>query len=312
MLRGFGRDSIAVILAALAVIAGAASVSAQGQALPGGRVEFKSLDRELALSAYMFRPKEGGDQPRPAVVMMHGCSGLLDPRGRFLPLYAPWARALTDSGYIVLLVDSATPRGFGQTCSGGETTNTMWRERPKDAYAALLFLQEQPLVQTDRVALMGWSQGGGATLIAINERIIGRVAYAGTVAARLKHDFRAAVAFYPGFCSEQLQALTYPPGERIGWTSRVPLLVLFGDADVWTELAPCARFLDAAKARGSPIELKIYPGAVHAFDAPNLKRLELPQYRGPDGRVPVLETDAEARADAFVRVPAFLAQRLGR
>jgi dienelactone hydrolase len=87
--------------------------------------------------------------------------------------------------------------------------------------------------------------------------------------------------------------------------------VLFGDADVWTELVPCAEFLDAAKGRGNPIELKIYPGAVHAFDAPDLKRLELPQYRAADGRVPVLETDAAARADAFVRVPAFLAQTLG-
>jgi dienelactone hydrolase len=213
----------------------------------------------------------------------------------------------------VLVVDSATPRGFGQTCSPGEAANTAWQERPKDAYAALLFLQEQPFVQADRVALMGWSQGGGAALIAINERTSGRVASVGIPAvSRLKHDFRAAVAFYPGACSEQFQALTYPPGERTGWTSRVPLLVLFGDADVWTELAPCEKFLAAAKARGNPIELKIYPGAVHAFDAPNLKRIELPQYRGPDGRVPVLETDAEARADAFVRVPAFLAERLGR
>jgi dienelactone hydrolase len=101
-------------------------------------------------------------------------------------------------------------------------------------------------------------------------------------------------------------------GERTGWTSQVPLLVLFGDADVWTELAPCAEFPEAAKARGNPIELKVYPGAVHAFDAPNLKRTELPHYRGRDGRVPVLETHAEARADAFVRVPAFLAEKLGR
>ena len=189
--------------------------------------------------------------------MMHGCSGLFTPRGQLFPLYPPWARALTDKGYVALVVDSATPRGFGQTRSTGEAGKTMWHERPKDAYAALFFLQAQPFVQADRVALMGWSQGGGAALIAINERTIGRVANAGKAAAsRLKHDFRAAVAFYPGACSEEFQALTYPPGERTGWTSRVPLLVLFGDADVWTELKPCAAFLDAAKARGNSIELE--------------------------------------------------------
>jgi dienelactone hydrolase len=100
--------------------------------------------------------------------MMLGCSGLLDPRGRFFPLYPPWARALTDEGYVVLVVDSATPRGLGQTCFPAEAAIPMWQERPKDAYAALLFLQEQPFVQADRVALMGWSQGGGVALIAIN------------------------------------------------------------------------------------------------------------------------------------------------
>ncbi|MCC6540119.1 MAG: dienelactone hydrolase family protein [Bryobacterales bacterium] len=303
---------IAIVLAALAVAAGAVAVSAQphAAAIEWPRVEFKALGGGLTLSGYLLRP-EGSGQLRPAVVMLHGCSGLLDPRGRLFPLYPPWARALRDKGYVVLIVDSATPRGFGQTCSAGEARETMWRERPADAYAALLFLQAQPFVQADRIALMGWSQGGGTALIAINERTIGRVSGAGKAfMARLRHDFAAAVAFYPGACSEPLQALAYPPDEREGWTSRVPLLVLFGDADVWTELAPCAAFLDAAKARGNPIALKVYPGAVHAFDAPDLKRLELPQYRGANGRIPVLETDPAARADAFERVPAFLAAHL--
>jgi hypothetical protein len=46
---------MAVILAALAIFAGAVSVSAQDLALPGGNVEFKSLDGELVLSGHLFR-----------------------------------------------------------------------------------------------------------------------------------------------------------------------------------------------------------------------------------------------------------------
>jgi hypothetical protein len=42
------------------------------------------------------------------------------------------------------------------------------------------------------------------------------------------------------------------------------------------------------------------------------KRARRTVWREPDGRVPVLETNAEARADAFVRVPAFLVEKLGR
>jgi dienelactone hydrolase len=86
--------------------------------------------------------------------------------------------------------------------------------------------------------------------------------------------------------------------------------VLFGEADVWTELKPCAAFLAAAEARGNPIELKTYPGAVHAFDAPKLPRTELPQYREPDGRIPVIGTDEAARTDAFARVRTYLAAKL--
>ena len=92
----------------------------------------------------------------------------------------------------------------------------------------------------------------------------------------------------------------------------MPLLVLFGEDDVWTQLGPCEAFLSAAKARGNAIELKTYAHAVHGFDAPNTARTELPQYREPDGRIPVIGTDKEAREDAFIRVPAFLAERLGK
>jgi dienelactone hydrolase len=129
---------------------------------------------------------------------------------------------------------------------------------------------------------------------------------------QLKDDFKAAVSFYPGACSETFQSKPYTQVEPQGWTTRVPLLVLFGAADVWTPLAPCQAFLEAAKARGNPIELKTYPNAVHAFDAPDLPRIELPQYRLPNGAIPVIGTDNAARADAFVRVPAFLEEKLGK
>jgi dienelactone hydrolase len=268
-------------------------------------ITFPSLDGTTTLIAHLFRPKDSGDAPRPAIVMMHGCSGLLAKNGRFFPIFRAWARTLVEKGYVVLVVDSAKSRGFGQTCSAGEARRTMWLNRPKDAYAALQHLQAQPFVRADRIALMGWSQGGGVALLSINDKSIGRP-------SQLKDDFKAAVSFYPGACSETFQSKPYTQVEPQGWTTRVPLLVLFGAADVWTPLAPCQAFLDAAKARGNPIELKTYANAVHAFDAPNLPRIELPQYRLPNGAIPVIGTDNAARADAFVRVPAFLEEKLGR
>jgi dienelactone hydrolase len=53
------------------------------------------------------------------------------------------------------MVDSATSRGFGQTCTSGEARQRMWAERPSDAYAALAYLQQQSFVRFDRIGLMG-------------------------------------------------------------------------------------------------------------------------------------------------------------
>jgi dienelactone hydrolase len=264
-------------------------------------VNFLSLDGHTNLTAHLSRPE--GDAPRPALVLMHGCSGLLDAKGAVFPLYRAWVRALLEQGYVALVVDSSTPRGFGQTCSPGPQRLTMSRDRPKDAYAALQYLQASAFVQPDRIGLMGWSQGGGAVLLTINDKSIGRP-------AGLAHDFKAAVAFYPGACSEGLQSKPYTEVEPKRWTTAIPLLTLMGEADTWTPFPPCEAFLMDAKARGNPVELKGYPGAFHAFDAPNLSRRELPQYQSWSGPVPVIATDPEARADAFARVREFLKSRL--
>ena len=291
MFAKFLRISIAaLVLSALAPAASAVET-----------VNFVSLDGHTNLTAHLSRPE--GDAPRPALVLMHGCSGLLDGKGRIFPLYRLWARSLVVQGYVALVVDSATPRGFGQTCSAGPARATMVRDRPSDAYAALQYLQAQPFVQKDRVGLMGWSQGGGVVLLSINDKSIGRP-------AALAQDFKAAVSFYPGSCSEKLQSKPFTEVEPASWTTQVPLLTLMGEADTWTLFPPCESFLVAAKARGNPVELKSYPQAVHAFDAPNLSRRELPQYRTGDGPIPVIATDREARFDAFVRVLEFLKSHL--
>ena len=291
---------MARLLPQLVSIALAACVSAT-MASAQTVVNFTSLDGTTQLMAHLSRPE--GDAPRPAVVLMHGCSGLLDSKGCILGLYRAWARALVVQGYATLTVDSASSRGFGQTCSATPDRITMWRDRPKDAYAALQYLQAQPFVTANRVGLMGWSQGGGVVLLTINDKSIGRP-------ADLAVDFKAAVSFYPGACSERLQTKPFTEVEPHGWATKVPLLTLFGEADTWTPFKPCAEFLAEAKAHGSPVELKSYPGAVHAFDAPNLERRELPAYRVGNGPTPVIGTDREARADAFVRVLEFMKRQL--
>ena len=55
-----------------------------------------------------------------------------------------------------------------------------------------------------------------------------------------------------------------------------------------------------------------YPNAVHGFDAPNVDRRGLSQYRLSDGTIPIVGTDDLARADALLRAFAFLDRELAR
>lgn len=284
-------------LIALALLLGAGTAVAQE------RVSFPSLDGVTTLQAHLIRPAAAG--PRPALVFLHGCSGLLRPRGDMFPLYRDWGRRLAAKGYLILIVDSASSRGFGETCTASTARIIVARNRPRDAYGALKYLQAQPFVRPDRVGVIGWSQGGATVLRSIAARSIARP-------VPLAHDFKAAVALYPGACAERWYTRPFINAEPNSWTTAIPLLVLLGEADNWTPIKPCEEFIAGAKARGAPVEFKRYPFALHGFDAPGQLRLALPAYRLADGTVPEVGTDGDARADALVRVPEFFARYLSQ
>lgn len=264
-------------------------------------VTFPSLDGKSTLQGYLLRPREEG--PRPAVVLLHGCTGLQEA-GRMFSIYRVWARLFAARGHVALVVDSAGSRGFGETCTLRPERLTMFTERPKDAYAALQYLGAQPFVRGDRIGVIGWSQGGATILLAIAARSSGRP-------DRLpRADFRAAVAFYPGLCNDRLQSRAFVGAEPNSWTTSIPLLVLQGEADNWTPAAPCQALMASARQRGAPVEFKLYPDAHHVFDAPNMALRELPAYRLPSGVIPLAGTEPMARADAIPRVLEFFERYL--
>jgi dienelactone hydrolase len=281
------------LLALLLFLGCTASASAQEA------VHFPSLDGTSGpptqLDGYLFRPTRAGAGPAPAVVFLHGCGGLISGLSHnIMSREVDWAKRLNDKGYVVLMVDSFTPRGSGEMCSQSGFKSWLYMKRPADAYGALAFLQTQSYVARDKVGMIGWSNGGGAVLFALGKR--------GKPAGFTGPDFRAAVAFYPGSCDSQ----------RVGadWTSSVPLLILQGEKDVWTPAKPCQALAQQAVALGGPVEFHAYPGAYHDFDWPNLKRKELTSYTTSKGVVPITGEDPAAHADAIERVQAFLARHL--
>jgi dienelactone hydrolase len=103
-------------------------------------VRFVALDQQAtAIDGYLVRPPGGG--PHPAVVLMHGCGGLLTAAGRLSSRETDWAELLAAQGYAVLMVDSFTPRGIQRMCSSDRFDVRVYLQRPRDAYGTLQYLQ---------------------------------------------------------------------------------------------------------------------------------------------------------------------------
>lgn len=246
-----------------------------------------------ALQAQVFEPHGTGKHA--AVVMVHGCGGAYAKDGSLNARHRMWGEYLASLGYVALMLDSFTARGVRELCTIRHGLRTLREaDRVGDAYAALAYLRQRADVDPARIALLGWSHGGGVVLDAI-----------GHLTGPAQPGFRAAVAFYPGCTARSQHAERFHPS--------APLLVLMGEADDWTPVAPCQALAATVAARGEPMEIVTYPDTFHDFDNPALKgprqRADVPNGVQPGAGV-TLAPNPEAREDAKRRVAAFLARHL--
>lgn len=230
-----------------------------------------------------------GAGPFPAVVLLHGCNGM----GSNIPV---WQRVLREHGYASVAIDSFGPRWINEICS--DFSRLPMHQRVEDVYLGLAKLVARPEIDAQRVALMGFSNGGVAVLSALTT----------TVLLRLPADrphFRAGVAVYPD-CS------IYPSARFA-----VPITALIGAADDWTPPRYCSELASAARARAdSPVfEVKVYAGAHHAFDYPGLQFLYRPEVRNmhsPSGYGATVAGNSSAARQAHSDAIAFLERVIGR
>jgi dienelactone hydrolase len=281
-----GQYAMRLLSVLVISIALAASFAAEGAPLPAP----ESVDIPQAngtLHALLFKPDGGG--PFPTVIALHGCGGLATHAEQIQPRYRDWAEQLLKAGNAVLLPDSYGSRELGPQCRVKERRVLARRERVADIIAARQWLVQQPWVSHDRIALMGWANGASAVLWAVRPQL----------PSKADPDFRSAVAFYPD-CRLS---------SGLGWSARIPTLVLIGANDDLSSPAACRQMIDGARGRSALASIVVYPGAYHDFDRPNFP---LQASAGSaDATVPDrghLGTDPEARADSQKRVAEWLAR----
>jgi dienelactone hydrolase len=282
---------------------------ADAWATPLELVEFESAAQRLIsgglilgdrIQGYLAKPEGAG--PFPAVIGLHGCAGMPGTTKRKL------VDELVGWGYVALLVDSFSTRGIEHACTGGflDIAGT----RRSDAYGALAFLARQTFIDPQRVAAVGFSQGGWVTLLLAEANsfelfvrpsnlIDNRGGITSDRREKLNVDaldliatkgFRAVVAFYP-LC------------KAVAGRPAIPTLILIGALDEWTPAADCSQKIDAWGTDGASIEQIVYPSVHHSFYYP-----EVQPGRTIFGRW--AEYNEEAATDANRRMRLFLERHL--
>jgi dienelactone hydrolase len=239
------------------------------------------------LHAQLYKPE--GDGPFPVVIALHGCGGLGAHSEPVQPRYRDWAEQLLKAGNAVLLPDSYGSREVGPQCRVKENRVLARRERVVDIMAARQWLVEQPWAARNRISLLGWANGASALLWAVRPQSPSHV----------EPDFRSAVAFYPD-CRIS---------SGLGWSARVPTLLLIGAKDDVSSPPACRQMIDGAQGRSALARIVMYPSAYHDFDRANFPLHTIGG--AADATLPEhghLGTDAEARADSQKRVAEWLAR----
>ena len=255
----------------------------------GTEVRFPGPGIELVGRLYLPEVKPG--ERAPAIVLMHGCSGMWARNGEPTRNHDAWAEHFRKHGFVALLVDSFGPRGQKEICTQKVRPVLPGRDRARDAYSALAWLASRDDVDPKSVHVMGWSNGGSTVLNAVSA----------TTPARKTTDarFRSAVAFYPG-CA---------PLGRTAYVPSVPLLIQAGAADDWTPAKACEALAEAARGRGADVQIDVYPGAHHAFDGTEGQvrlRPNVSNPASPTGWGATVGPNPEAREKAWRRTTEFL------
>ena len=222
-----------------------------------------------------------GSGPFPTALLYSGCDGPRDNLER-------WAAMLNARGWAAITVDSHGPRHYLDTeiwrliCAG---QLLMGSERAGDVLVSIHDARAMPMVDPDRLLLIGASHGGWAIMELLTFASEGAVPFnlaapPGAPGADPLAGVLGTLLLYP-YCGPANRASHY------GWTQALPALFLLSERDLIAPADDCLALVDRLAAEGLPVEARVFEGVTHGFDQ---------QERAPFS---AFEFDAEATAQAL-------------
>jgi dienelactone hydrolase len=284
--------------------------------LAGAQASIVDLDNVRGESVFAVLAEPTAPGPHPAVIVLHGSGGLYrlpaaGDRGTCSPelesQFVRWAERLVALGFVVMLPDSFTPRGFCDdnedprraaafpaipADADGKTRRLL--ARIYDADAALAALARHANVRADAIALLGFSNGASTAALYTHHRLSDAlVEFSGDADGQaLGVDIpalpgaapavRTAIAYYPGCGFDGILPFSTDASD-VGafFYPAAPLRIEHGELDALvnhcsiTRTGTRERQADAfatAMARPDHYDITIHAGAKHGFDAADCER----------------------------------------
>ena len=194
----------------------------------GSMIEFARNGQRLG--GYAANPQGAG--PFPAVIVIQEWWGLNEHIKNVAERYAR-------EGYVALAPDLYGGKVTADPNEAGKLMSALNREGAvKDLLGAIQHLRAMKEVRGDRIGVTGFCMGGSYALL---------------LPCRTK-EIRAAAPYYGEI-----------PDEAALRNLACPVLYVYGDADFWITKDEVKRLEASLKKLGKAGEVKIYPGAPHAF-----------------------------------------------
>jgi len=245
-------------------------------------VTFRSLhDQPFTIAARLMVPEGAKANPEaksPAVLILHGSAGPSTREGGY-------AEALHAAGFVTLEPDQWSCRGL---TGGSEGRPKTVAETLPDVFGARTHLAAHPAVDPERIAVMGFSFGGVASMLA---------------ATRAYSDRFSPDAHFAAFMPVYPACWTYNkmPGHEFSGLVDAPLLLVTGALDEYDDDAHAGANLVASLSASDRARIRAHAFADshHCFDMPGVDVVvEDPMsHRGAGGKV-VMRHNAEAMAQS--------------
>jgi dipeptidyl aminopeptidase/acylaminoacyl peptidase len=249
--------------------------------VPMWPLELKSRDG-LTLVSYLTLPKTAdpngdgkADKPSPMVLLVHG-----GPWGRDDYGYSSYDQWLANRGYAVLSVNFRGSTGFGKAFTNAGDGE--WGAKMHDDLLdGVQWAVQQGITTADKVAIMGGSYGGYATLAGLAFTPDAFACGVDIVGPSNLNTLLATVPPYWASFFEQLARRMGDPRTEKGkqWLTersplsradqiRKPLLIGQGANDPRVKQAESDQIVQAMKAKNIPVTYVLFPDEGHGFARP--------------------------------------------